>query len=142
MHKILMIICGITLISVLARAEDGSASSAVKDICEEKAGILIQGNDGTYYCQSRGKMNWWTALGWCQKLGLKLISYPQECNCEGSTCPVGTKNCLNLTGVGSGTVWTSAPNGNERAYWVQLSNGYISGSDPRNIATFQSALCK
>ena len=97
--------------------------SAQTTTCAKGAGTVIKGNDGTEYCLSKMKMNWWTALGWCQSIGKALIQYPSDCRCDGDNCPTEMVGCPNLKGVGDGCVWTSTPFGGSDVYNINLATG-------------------
>lgn len=134
MRKILLFVCGIMMISSVAMAEETT-------VCANGSGEIVKGNDGTEYCKSRIHMNWWTALGWCQKIGRVLVRYPLDCSCEGDKCPNEMVHCPNLKGVGIPYVWTSTLYGNDNALCIHLESGKVindhAGRHNKNIA-----LCK
>lgn len=136
--KKIILICAILLTSVIVHADDTMT-------CADGAGTVITGKNGTEYCMSKNKMNWWTALGWCQKIGKKLISYPEECKCPTDICGETMSGCPNLTGVYSAhmCVWTIHPNFSDQAKTVCLNNGTIGGAY-RNTTGINHgiALCK
>jgi hypothetical protein len=98
------------------------STSAHAETCAGGAGTVIYGNDAdrTPYCKSNITINWWSAFAWCDAIGGELIDLTTECNKS-----TGTSACPNLTGIGSGSVWTrNVPNGNV-AYDVSLSSGAV-----------------
>ena len=102
MRKILILMCCICLSSCIVFAEE------ITETCANRAGITITGNNGIPFCRSRVKMNWWTALSWCQKIGMRPFEFPKDCHCEGEKCPVA--NCPNIAQITSLYAWTSYSN--------------------------------
>lgn len=99
--------------------------------CEKGGGITVKGNNGTYYCYSKNKMNWWTGLGWCQSIGKKMIHYPEDCRCVGAECPEEMVLCPNLKAIGISYVWTSTPFGEDYAYYIKSAQGGIATDSNR-----------
>ena len=119
------------------------STSAQAETCARGAGTVLYGNDadqttgveGTPYCKSNITMNWWSAFAWCDAIGGQLIDLTTECNQS-----TGTSACPNLTGIGSGNVWTrNVPTGHD-AYIVPLSSGAVYNFN-RTSSTSGAALC-
>ncbi len=99
-------------------------SPAVARECPAGIGTPLTGNDGvSKYCQSKVKMNWWSAFAWCQSIGGEVIDLTDECIKPGQNNAVAA--CPNLTGIGSGTVWVRNVDTAKTAYSIQLSDGAI-----------------
>ena len=82
-------------------------SAVTTETCANRAGILVVGNNGTQYCMSRIAMNWWTAIGWCQTIGMRPFHYPTDCSCVGDNCPIAT--CPNISFGGNNTyLWSNS----------------------------------
>ena len=139
MRKILLFICGIMMISSVAMAEETT-------VCANGSGEIVKGNNGTLYCKSKLKMNWWTALGWCQAIGKTPIHYPSDCRCVGERCPTEMVGCPNFKGVFTTPTyaWTSMPQGNSEALGIDLVSGKVLtyGVDLPRTTTNKFALCK
>lgn len=58
-----------------------------EETCADRAGKIFVSNNGTRYCMSPMAMNWWTAIGWCQSIGMELIDAVKDCQYIGETCP-------------------------------------------------------
>ena len=65
--------------------------------CVNGLGYITIANNGTAYCVSHKKFNWWSAMSWCQAVGMELISYPEDCICAGEKCPQA--QCPNMKGI-------------------------------------------
>ena len=56
------------------------ASVAQSATCANGNGTAFLGNDGkTYYCGSKGHMNWWSAFAWCESIGGEMVDMNSEC---------------------------------------------------------------
>ena len=81
MHKILMLTCGVLMISSITMADDTATET-----CANGAGWLVPGNvTGYKYCVSKKQMNWWNAYAWCDGMGRRLIDINKDCpnnNCS------------------------------------------------------------
>ena len=69
-------------------------SAVTTETCANRAGILVVGNNEIQYCMSRISMNWWTAIGWCQSIGMRPFNYSKDCSCTGENCPISP--CPNI----------------------------------------------
>ena len=118
-----LLICLIVMISVCVKAEEQTFEKR----CTSANGVVVAGKNGKVYCKSNRYMNWWTALGWCQAIGMVPFENPNDCRCIGENCPETASGCPNLTGVGAGTVWTGTPfNGNPGySITINLGNGNV-----------------
>lgn len=139
MQNFIIITCGILMLSITAKAETSTTTS-----CANGAGTLIQGHNKTDYCLSHNSMNWWTALGWCQTIGKKMIHYPTDCSCSGDHCPTTMSNCPNLSQISSHIAWVSTPYPDGNAAYIELATGKLTTGRRRNDTYGRStrALCK
>lgn len=119
---------GIICLSVLL------STSVLAESCAGGSGTVVEGLDGTRYCKSNITMNWWSAFAWCDVAGGQLIDITTEC-----IKTIGTTGCPNLTGIGSGWVWTQNVPSAIYAYNVSLSSGAVSTSGYRDGSN--AALC-
>ena len=62
--------------------------------CGNGTGYIVVGNNGKLYCRSRRNFNWWSAMSWCQGIGMDPISINEDCICSGEKCPI--KACPNF----------------------------------------------
>ena len=132
MCKILMLMCGVLIISSLAKADDTT--------CANGAGTLVTGKSGYKYCKSNEGMNWWNGYVWCDALGKRMFDLNTDCGCDGMINCQG--KCPELTGVGSHWVWTSATSGIDNAHDIELSSGRIN-TISRDYSQFNcTVLCK
>ena len=108
--------------------------------CEDVLGSPLKTNNGTVYCMSKNRMNWWTALGWCQTIGKRMFHYPDDCFCIGDTCPTTGTQCPNLKGLGGMIgIWSDTPKEASSAYAIALNSGNFDGYANRDFNHF--ALC-
>ena len=134
MYKYLVFF-GILIISIPSFSQD----STFADICTKSYGKIVVANNGQEYCMSKNKMNWWTALGWCQTMGRTHIRYPLDCNCFGDNCPLSGAQCPNFLGV-IYDCWTATRYNSENSYRIGLNGGMIYTNSPYNGANM--AMCK
>ena len=113
--------------------------NTLPDSCANGSGFVVMGNNGTEYCQSKKGMNWWTAIGWCQSIGKKLVEYPMDCQCVGVKCPTKMLACPNFKGDFADYVWTATPAGSNTSYIIYPAGGSISNPDRTRMS---AALCK
>ena len=80
--------------------------------------------NGHVYCISAAKMNWWSALAWCQSQNSQLADF--SIVCPNSTISSAAGSCPNMQGVGiTDYGWTSSPSGGSDAVNLQFSNGAV-----------------
>ena len=121
--------------------------SAVAEVSELpcNGGSNITAKNGTKFCKSDQRMNWWSAFAWCDSQNLKLADLATMCPNTSQT-PAGTAgDCPNLQDVGEGPVWSSLANGDWKAIYVSLPSGAVDSAN-RTHATSQTyahyhALC-
>ena len=127
MRKILMLTCGVLMISSVVIAEE----ETVDTTCAGGAGTILMGKSGYKYCMSKNQMNWWNAVAWCDGLKDKsgatkrLFDLKRDCACSETTANCASKTCSELAGVSSSSVWTVTPASGDVAYRVDLSSGTI-----------------
>lgn len=133
--KKIILICTLLITSTTALAID----------CKQANGITITGNNETTYCLSNNKMNWWTALGWCQSIGKTMFHYPNDCICNTEKCPETASECPNLKGIGTDEIWSSTPSVDTGAYSILLQSGKLNRQLHAGFGTRSGslkALCK
>ena len=42
--------------------------------CGNGTGKILIANNGKPYCRNNRNFNWWSAMSWCQSIGMELIS--------------------------------------------------------------------
>ena len=144
-----LLLLGIVSVNVQA----GTTITWNKAGCESVGGIWIQANKATdtdkgcdadhcnemTFCESKTKMNWWSAFAWCESIGAKLVDLNHA-------CPNGfsSKRCVNLTSCGVvGHTWTTLKDG---SYIQAITDGGYGiqawwRSEPTNGEDFY-ALCE
>lgn len=139
MNKILMLICGIALVSSAVIADEAV------ETCANGAGKIVTGAvTGHKYCMSNKNMNWWNAYAWCDAQGRRLFSL-DDCGCDGSTNCNGT--CPELAGVYPTwkRFWTASPFSATRNYVVTQDltvQGVIADVDRLGLYNDDTPLCK
>ena len=135
MRKILILTCGILMMSSVAMGNETS--------CAGGSGTLVTGKSGYKYCKSNQKMNWWNAIAWCDALEKRLIDLDKDCGCDvGVDCIM---KCPELEGVGTdGYAWTIVPFLTTTSYTVTLPSGKIGYSGYLGTSRSGSyyAICK
>jgi len=136
MRQILMLMCGMVMLSSVAFAEDTT------ETCADGAGVVVTGAvSGHKYCRSKQSMNWWNAYAWCDALGRRLADR-SDCACGNTISDCANNQCPELSGVGNFWAWTGTPSKTGESYYVyppengafhSLHNGW-GGNGP-------SALC-
>ena len=116
MNKILMMTCGMLMVSSVVFADDVSVET-----CANEAGKVVTGISGHRYCMSNNSMNWWNALSWCDAQGRHLMGL-DNCNHSGVD---ETWNCPELIGVGEGYVLMATSIDPSKSFRVLLSSGRI-----------------
>ena len=140
MHKILILTCGLLIMSSVAMAEGETAV----ETCAGGAGTILTGKSGYKYCRSNKGTNWWNAHTWCDALGKRMFDLNTDCGCDGvANC---SKLCPELIKSETNTflVWTAAPT-KTSAYTVFTDSGGIvlfEGRAYYNNWGYPSALCK
>ena len=133
MKKILMLVCGILMMSTVVYAD-----------CK---GITVKGK----YCLSKHQMNWFSAYAWCKDQGLSLIDAKEICGAIGGTCSemilsADEKSSIkNQGGNVDEAVWTNTSIDANAAYGLYFYGGWASAAwHPfRNGSGRQfSAFCK
>ena len=124
MKKISIVILTLMMCSIAAKAQD----------CAN--GIVETGVNGNTYCRAKVGMNWYSALVWCQKQGMHLVTMTELCDKDDTPAgkwdgTTGSGKCLNFASGQSsfnGYVWTSTISSSTNAYYVRLSNSTVSYS--------------
>jgi len=104
-------------------------------------GTPITANDGTTFCKSNQKMNWWSAFTWCESQGRKLADFATMCPGVSQTPANTAGDCPNLQGKGDVWVWSSLAYDEKYALGVNLSSGAISYGS-RVADYYPYALCE
>ena len=120
----------------------GTMAQDIRTCGLQGAGNTVIANNGQEYCISRRQMNWWTALGWCQKIGMTMVSYPADCNCEGQNCPSHDTRCPNFYNTGNIHIHTSTPLDAETTAVIDLTDGSFPSYGYRWRHLHRYALCK
>ncbi len=148
--RLLMIICGILMMSSVVLAEDTTAET-----CADGAGTVVIGAvSGHKYCKSKIGMNWWNAVSWCDGIGRKLFSL-DDCACSNATA-----NCNWIDNNGNETTlkgcpemnkqqgvaisWTRTASSSYQSYRVGLQSGYVDSQNRGNTilgSSDMTALC-
>ena len=133
MNKILILTCGVLMISSVVLGDDTTTET-----CANGAGTVITGAvSGHKYCVFRKNMDWWNAYAWCDGMGRRLFSLD---DCIYSS--TGTKRCEDLAGVsGVAHMWTATPNGVGTVQCVNLLNGIIFSQNRVGASTPTHVLC-
>ena len=117
-----------TLVAGLAFAAPNANAA-----CE---GLAFAGKNNSHeYCQSNGKMNWWSAFSWCEAQGRRLATIYEVCpDWDGSISK--TNNCENMSTTYNNENWTSTAYGTTEAIYT---NYKTTGTAERTTLWF--ALC-
>ena len=121
MNKILMLSCGVLLISTAVFASDTG------ETCADGAGKVVVGVSGHKYCLNKSGSNWWNAYAWCDAQGRRLIDL-SDCGCSGVVADCANNVCVELVGSYTNNyyAWTSRPaSGTSNIYIVTLLDGKI-----------------
>lgn len=142
MKQILMITCGMLLMSSVVLADD-----ITTETCANGAGTVISGAvTGHKYCMSNNPMNWWNAISWCDAQGRRLFMR-NDCACSDAVANCSGSKCAELdVGIlNEKLTWTGeAFNGQKSccAYNVELSTTQIQAySNGRSNTSRVYALC-
>ena len=90
------------------------------------------GKNGHSYCISKKKMNWWSAVTWCEANGRSLATMQQACDTQAPT------TCSNLAISVNNGAWTAKTSGNS-ASRIYMTTG-IAATSKLNY-TGNVALC-
>ena len=113
MRKILILTCGILMMSSVAMAE----GETTVETCAGGSGTIVIGAISKHkYCKSNKPMTWWNAHAWCDALKRRLFSM-DDCGCNGV---VNCNNiCPELRGAASDqNRWTASPSSTTHVYTV------------------------
>ena len=129
MNKLLILMCGVLIMSTVALADDTTTT------CANGAGTVITGAvTGHKYCKANRGMDYWNAYAWCDGQGRRLFDL-SDCACSDTVSDCSGKKCPELNGVAATNVYvrTSTPSSSTHAYHVYLYNGTVlsSGDRPR-----------
>ncbi|MBO7257681.1 MAG: hypothetical protein J6V11_01940 [Alphaproteobacteria bacterium] len=138
MRKILMLTCGILMVSSVVFAED------TVETCANGAGfVLIGAVTGHKYCSSYNTMNWWNAWAWCDAMGMRMFDL-KDCACGTTTSDCANNKCPEMTNIGeSQWNWIAKSKNASQAYGVNPSHGQTYHSWNRDNSAYGSfhALC-
>ena len=108
--------------------------------CGNGTGRVVIGNNGKSYCKSTRVFNWWSAMSWCQSIGMELISYPEDCICAGEKCP--QVQCPNFAISNWNFIWTSNVDKDNRTLVIAGNGSVSSGGGYGNPAGSNWAVCR
>ncbi len=87
MRNVLILMCGMVMLSTVALADDTT------ETCANGAGTVVVGAvTGHKYCRSNQEMNWWNAYAWCDGLDRKLVE-ASDCACSDELADCANKKC-------------------------------------------------
>ena len=140
MRKILILTCGILMMSSVAMAE----GETTVETCAGGGGTLVTGKSGYKYCKSNKAMNWWNAVAWCDAMGKRLIDLNTDCGCNGTVkceeyCPeIGNTSTEGIC------AWTTRADNAETitGVWLNNYNGSFNRWIRREFVGNIYALCK
>ena len=135
MHKILILTCGLLIMSSVAMAEGETAV----ETCAGGAGTILTGKSGYKYCRSNKTMNWWNAYVWCDALGKRMFDLNMDCGCNSLTSC--RSSCPEM--VGNETdIWTMNSVDETRFYFVYAGSIIANtGNGDRSNGGMLRALC-
>ena len=136
MRRMLILMCGITMVSSVTFAED------ITETCAGGAGVVVTGAvSGHKYCRSTQGMNWWNAYAWCDAQGRRLFDR-SDCACSDTTADCRSK-CPELVGVGEyAWIWTATSASASGAYHIDISSGNFDGGSNRERGiSINKSLC-
>ena len=124
MKKILILVCGILMVSFVANA------------CE---GVVVKGKSGASYCLSKHQMNWYSAYAWCKDQGKDLVELKNVCGVavQNSSCPEfklsdAEKSDIEAAGAKAHSAWTQTSSSSSAVYYIYLANSNIHGVGDNN----------
>lgn len=120
MRKILLLICGILMISLSAPAEDAT------ETCANGAGVIKNGVITSHkYCMSNKTMNWWNAVSWCDGLGMSLFDLKKDCACSDTMADCYDYKCPEIYQIHSQhQIWTATTGCTNGSYFYNFGWGY------------------
>ena len=133
MRKILMVTCGILMMSSVVLAQE-------VETCANGAGTVVVGVvTGHKYCMSNKTMNWWNAVSWCDGQGKRLFDR-SDCACDSEKADCVNNLCPDLkNGIDRG-VWIGTAVDSTRSYYIQMWYGVL--RDYENRSSLFYAMCK
>ena len=76
--------------------------------CGNGTGRVVIGNNGKSYCRSQRNFNWWSAMSWCQAVGMEPVSVNEDCICSGEQCPSSQCPNFHFSAVTITQYWSSS----------------------------------
>ncbi len=135
MNKILMISCGVLMMSSVAMADETATET-----CANGAGTVITGISGNKYCRSNQRMSWLNAHAWCDGLKKRLFDL-SDCKCSDMTANCAGSICAELRLGIALQIWTARPSKTGTAYHVVLDRGNIYTGDRTHTNSYSYAVC-
>lgn len=139
MRKILLLTCGILMISNMTLAENTA------ETCADGAGTVVVGAvTGYKYCMSNKKMNWWNANAWCDGLGRSLFDLKTDCACSDTMADCYSYKCPEIYQVyPQHQIWTATTGCTNGNYYYSFELGYgRCNNNNRGDSGGGYALCK
>ena len=141
MRNVLILMCGVVMISSVAFAEDAV------ETCAGGAGTVVVGAvTGHKYCHGKKKMDWWNAYAWCDAMGRRLFDI-SDCACGNVTADCDNRMCPELVGVstiGASNIydrfWMNKNPWKGAAYRINIFTGDYRDTNPLDAKT-APALC-
>ena len=136
MCKILLLTCGILMMSSVAMGNETS--------CAGGSGTLVTGKSGYKYCKSNKGMNFWNAYAWCDAMRKRLIDLNKDCGCNGTVKCEGYCPEIGNTSTEYHFAWTTRSDNAESMTSVNMSNynGIFNRGVKREREGNIYALCK
>ena len=117
MRRILILMCGVVMISSVVFAEDAV------ETCAGGAGTVVTGIiSGRKYCSSKNSMNWFNAVAWCDAIGRRLFKL-SDCECSDTTANCAGTKCPELMMENSAQHWTATAASSSDFWRVTLNGG-------------------
>ncbi|MBR6674339.1 MAG: hypothetical protein IKL32_00245 [Alphaproteobacteria bacterium] len=134
MRQILMLMCGVAMISSVVFADDTT------ETCAGGVGIVMTGAvTGHKYCFRAVGMTWWNAVSWCDAQGRRLVEL-RDCACGNTISDCAGNKCPDLTGVSSGWwTWVMNSPSNSTSSTLNVNTGKFNNG--MNRSTESGALC-
>lgn len=132
MRNVLILMCGVFMLSTAALADD------ITERCANGAGIVITGTvTGHKYCLRAVGMTWWNAVSWCDAQGRRLVEL-RDCACGNTISDCAGNKCPDLTSSG-GWTWVMNSPSNSTSSTLNLNTGKFNNG--MNRSTESQALC-
>lgn len=116
MKKVIFIFVSVLLFSVSLQAGwiDGTCNGA---------GRIYEAKDGRKYCVATehrvARLNWWSAILWCRKMGSELMDVNKDCNLTSDNDII----CHNFEGLANmGAFWTKNVRSKEYGTAIMFQN--------------------